>query len=441
MHIIDKLAAFAAEHPRGQLPADVKERIRLLVLDLVAATGAGFTSDLAKAARYTAIHAYGGSAATLWLSGEKSSVAGAAQANSAAASALDIDDGHRGAAGHAGAGVIPAALAVAEALGSADEDIYDAIALGYDIALRIATSRPAAAIDSYNSGRWVGYGAAAAAGRLLKLCAPAMAHAMAIAGAEGPIGYPSGTSRYQGTTVKEMIPPAVVAGITAAYRAAAGATGPRDLLDNAEKYDPAILLSDHGEQWWLTQCYLKPYACCRYMHAAVDAILALRKPELPVLSLKIETFPQGLRLSNERAPQTLEGGQYSFYFSCALAALKGEAALQPVNPDTLTDHDILALAERITLEGTPDFASAFPKSTPARVSLDQGQGIEIMEVLHPRGDVANPLGYTDIVTKFRRITATCITPDDQQSLLQAFADFPQAGFTPVHAALSRQIIK
>lgn len=441
MHIINKLAAFAAEYPQGQLPADVKERIRLLVLDLIAATGAGFTSDMAKAARYTAIHAYGGNAATLWLSGEKSSVTGAAQANSAAASALDIDDGHRGAAGHSGAGVIPAALAVAEALGSADEEIYDAIALGYDIALRIATSRPTTTIDSYNSGRWVGYGAAAAAGRLLKLDAETMAHALAIAGAEGPIGYPSGTSRYQGTTVKEMIPPAVVAGITAAYRAAADATGPRDLLDNAEKYDPAILLADHGQQWWLMQCYLKPYACCRYMHAAVDAILAMRKPELPVLSLKIETFPQGLRLSNERAPQALEGGQYSFYFSCALAALRGEAALQPVNPDMLADPEVLALAERITLEATSDFALAFPKSTPARVSLDQGQGIQIMEVLHPRGDVANPLGYADIVTKFRRITATYITPEDQQFLLQAFADFPQAGFTPVHAALSRQIIK
>ena len=441
MHIIDKLAVFAAGYPAGQLPADVKEQVRLLLLDLVAATGAGFNSDLAKAARYAAIHAYGGNAASLWLAGATSSVAGAAQANSAAASALDIDDGHRGAAGHAGAGVIPAALAVAEALGSTDEEIYDAIALGYDVALRVATSRPAATIESYNSGRWVGYGAAVAAGRLLKLNAQAMAHALAIAGAERPAGYPAGTSRYQGTTVKEMIPPAVVAGITAAYRAAAGGTGPRDVLDNAEKYDPAILLTDLGQQWWLMQCYLKPYACCRYMHAAVDGILKLRKPEEPVISLKIETFPQGLRLSNERAPLSLESGQYSFYFSCALAALKGEAALQPVNPADLSDPQVLALAARIELEAAGDFSSSFPKTTPARVLLDQGQGVETIEVLHPRGDVANPLGYDDIVTKFRRITSAQIPAAGQERLLQAFSDMPQAGFAPVRSVLSRHIIQ
>ncbi|MBC2885160.1 MmgE/PrpD family protein [Ochrobactrum sp. CM-21-5] len=441
MHAIDRLAAFAANYPAGALPTDTKDQIALLILDLVAAVGAGFHSQLAKAARSSAYHAYGDGASIVWLSGKKSSIVGAAKANSAAASALDIDDGHRGAAGHAGAGVIPAAMAVANGIGSDDETLFEAIAVGYDVALRIATSRPTGTFDSYSSGRWVSYGAAAAAGRLLNLNAEAMAEALAIAGAEGPVGFPSGSSRYQGTTVKEMIPPAVVAGITAAFRAAAGATGPRDILDNAEKFDPDVLLTGLGEQWWLMQCYLKPYACCRYMHAAVDGILKLRCAERPLHSLKIETFPQGLRLSNERAPQTLEGGQYSFYFSCALAALKGEAALQPVNPVYLRDPEIRALAARIELEASADFSNSFPKTTPARIALDQGEGIETIEVHYPRGDVANPMDYDAIVTKFQRITAPQISADNQQTLIQAFGNMKQNGFAPVQAALSQPVIQ
>ncbi|MFW8614895.1 MULTISPECIES: MmgE/PrpD family protein [Mesorhizobium] len=62
----------------------------------------------------------------MWLIDEHSSVVGAAMANSAAARALDIDEGHRGAEGHAGAGVIPAAWEWAST-----SETMAAIALGY----------------------------------------------------------------------------------------------------------------------------------------------------------------------------------------------------------------------------------------------------------------------------------------------------------------------
>ena len=242
MHALAQLAEFVSGHPAGALPDRTREAISLLLLDLFGATAAGLNSPLTSAARQAASDAYGRGDAQVWLTGARLSPAGAAMANSAAASALDIDDGHRGAAGHAGAGVIPAALAVGQVTAASDADILDAIALGYDVALRVASSRPTPTIETYASGRWVGYGAAAAAGRLLGLDARKMAHALAIAGSEGPIVFPTGTSKFQGSTVKEGIPPAVVAGVTAAYRARAGATGPLDLLDNEARYDRAVLL-------------------------------------------------------------------------------------------------------------------------------------------------------------------------------------------------------
>ncbi len=435
MHAIEELAAFTADHAEGGLPPPAREACSLLVADLIGATAAGLDSQLAKAARAAAEQIYGPGPAGIWLTGTTLSMAGAAMANAAAASALDIDDGHRGAAGHAGAGVIPAALAVGQALNAPDARIFDAIALGYDVALRVGTARPTPTIETYSSGRWVSYGVAAATGRLLGLDAPALAHAMAIAGAEGPISFPSGSSKYQGSTVKEVIPPAVVAGLTGAFRARAGATGPLDLLDRDDRFTRSVLTGGLGERWWLQDCYLKPYACCRYMHAAVDAILALRRPDRPIVSLRIETFPRGLQLANERAPRTLEGGQYSYYFSCALAALHGAAALQPVDPARLRDPEVLALAARIELAAHEDFAASFPTATPCRVILDQGEGPQSLTVPDPLGDVGNPMSRAQVTEKFRRIGAGSVDPAWQEVILSALDGLTADGFKPLFAAL------
>lgn len=437
MFAIEELAGFVAEHPADTLPNDVRETISLLVMDLMAATAAGLDSPLAQAARAAAADIYGLGAARVWLSDQSLSVAGAAMANAAASSALDIDDGHRGAAGHAGAGVIPAALAVGQALGSTDAQIFDAIALGYDVALRVATSRPTSSIDTYASGRWVNYGAAAVAGRLLGLNAKQMAHAMAIAGAEGPISFPTGSSKFQGSTVKEAIPPAVTAGLTGAFRARAGATGPIDLLDNPDRFSRAVLTGGLGQSWWVQQCYLKPYACCRYMHAAVDAIATLRDPAKPVKSLRIETFPQGLRLANSRTPANLEAGQYSYHFSCALAAVHGATALQPVDLAHLNDPAVLELAQRTELVTHEDFADSFPKGTPCRVIMDQGDGPEALTALHALGDVAKPMSRAQLVDKFRRIARANVNEDWQFTILAALDGLLVDGFAPLFTALTK----
>ncbi|MEP6906633.1 MAG: MmgE/PrpD family protein [Pseudoxanthomonas sp.] len=432
MHATERLADFVAGHKEGRLPSSARETAALLVTDLIAAAAAGSSGALSMAARVASEELYGQGPACVWLTGKSSSIAGAAMANAAAASALDIDDGHRGAAGHPGAGIIPAVLAVGQSIGASDACMFDAIALGYDVALRVATSRPPATIDTYCSGRWVGFGVAAAAGRLLGLDTSQLAHALAIAGAEAPLMLPR--SRF-GNSVKEGIPAAVVAGLTAVVRARAGATGPIDLLDDDAMFSQDVLLSGLGATWWLEQCYLKPYACCRYMHAAVDAILALREPGKPIIDLRIETFPQGLRLSNARAPATLEGGQYSYYFSCAVAALYGEEALQPVDSALLLDPGVLELAGRISLGTHEQFAASFPAETPCRVTLDQGDGPRTMTVLQALGDVGNPMSRVQVHAKFRRITAQVLAAEKQDALLAALDGLVANGFKPLFAAL------
>lgn len=48
----------------------------------------------------------------------------------------------------------------------------------------------------------------------------------------------------------------------------AGFIGPIDLLDKPDRFILGVLTGGMGQSWWLPQCYLKSYACCRYIHAA-----------------------------------------------------------------------------------------------------------------------------------------------------------------------------
>jgi len=435
MHAINELANFVSSFPAEEVLAAGRETVSMLVLDLLGASAAGIDSPLAEAARAAALESYGEGEIDIWLTGMRTSIVGAAMANSAAASALDIDDGHRGAGGHPGAGIIPAALAVAQALGASGSEVMDAIALGYEVGLRVASCRPVQTIETYSSGRWVNFGVAAAAARLLRLKPDQTAHALAIAGCEGPMVFLNATAKFGGSSIKEGIPPAVVAGITAAYRAQAGAKGPIELLDDGGRFSRNLLTGNLGSSWEVQKCYIKPYACCRYIHAAIDAILTLRKLNRPILKLRIETFPQAMRLANERAPSTLEGGQYSFYFNCAVAALYGRDALQPVRPEHFCDPQVLELAARIELAPSLEFASAFPALTPARVILDQGGAPEEMVVLHPLGDVGNPLSSKQIEEKFRNISRNCIGSEWQDEIVTVVTNFHAASAAALFGAL------
>ncbi|WEX08966.1 MmgE/PrpD family protein [Chelativorans sp. AA-79] len=91
---------------------------------------------------------------------------GALFSNCAAASALDVDDGHRGAASHPGAAIIPAVLMEAERRPVSREDLLAAIIIGYEVAFRIGEARRLHEDISFASGIWICYGLPAVLGRL-----------------------------------------------------------------------------------------------------------------------------------------------------------------------------------------------------------------------------------------------------------------------------------
>lgn len=437
MTVALKFAGFLSTTSRVNAPA--LERAQAALFDLTIASVAGFDTPGARAARTAARQTWGPGIAPVWFSDDRLTVPGAAFANSAAASMLDLDDGHRAAAGHPGASIIPAILATAAACDASDERILTAIVLGYEIAVRIAASRDYAALTTMVSGPWVGLGAAAAAAWLRGLDPNATAQAIAIAGASAPNLAAIAYSRVMGNHLKEGIPWATATGLAAVDLAATGFTGPIDLLDNAELFDRNKLLDDLGVYWAIEGIYFKPYSCCRWAHAAIDAVLALRAEAGfstdDIATISVHTFGWAIRLNNDRAPGTLEAAQYSVPFCVALAAVHGGEPLVRLSESTLTDPAVLALALRIELELDPAFEPMFPAAVPARVVVTSSRGQTEKTVLAPLGEPSNPLDWHALEKKFATVANGMIARPRMRGLQHATARLARGEVRPLIAAL------
>jgi len=184
MTAVGRLAEFATKVV--ELPPTVRAAANKAVLDLIGAAIAGHGTRSASAARQVVERCWGHGQAVVWFSGQTSTVTGAAFANAASACAQDLDDGHRAAAGHPGAAIIPAVLAYADTNGADTSRIATAIAIGYEIGIRISASRDLSRVPTTDSGLWCGQAVAAAYSWLGGLDADAMTHAIAIAGTTAP---------------------------------------------------------------------------------------------------------------------------------------------------------------------------------------------------------------------------------------------------------------
>jgi 2-methylcitrate dehydratase PrpD len=422
------LAEYVRDTAAGAPDAAVARAAANVLIDLIGCAAAGYPTPAAQAARNTVQRLYAAGPTPLWFTGDKRRPEGAAMANSTAASALDLDDGHRQAGGHPGAAIVPAVLAAAPAAGANGRDVVAALRVGYEVAVRVAGARDFSRLDTLSTGRWCAYGVAAAAGLLVRDTPQVLATAFAIAGVLSPGLSAAGYSTLMGNQVKEGIPWAVMTGLTALELARQGITGPLDILDHPDYFDAAAITAGLGTGSALATVYFKPYACCRWIHAAIDAVVELVAGGAltpgGIRTVDVYTFERALRLNNSADPDTLEGAQYSLPFCLALAACEGVEALLPLSPEWLHRPEITALAARVHLHVDPTLDARFPAEAGARVCLETAAGRVEKTVRHPLGDPANPMDRMRLTTKFRRLAAGVMAPEDQDRLLATVERLP-----------------
>src|SRR5262249_29102766 len=255
--------------------------------DTIAAGLAGSHSDvveIAIAAARAASENAGGSA-VLWGRADRLPAPQAALVNGTAAHAFELDD--FGGCGHSGAVVTPVVLALAQLTSISGREALMALLAGYDLAARVLEGageyRAHNDLGWHSTGTCGSFGAAAAAARVLKLDPARFADALGIAGT-----FTGGIWAFlaDGAMTKRFHPgKAAENGLSAALLAQAGMTGPRQVLEAKwggffSTYSPGIgtpeaTLAGLGQEFRIERSGMKPYACCRGLHAGIDALLEI----------------------------------------------------------------------------------------------------------------------------------------------------------------------
>lgn len=404
--ITERLALGLAE------PVALKDRARarLHLLDWVGCAVAGSRDPDCGRVRALA-HGEGAGRCRI-IGGGRVGPQAAALANGPAGAILEMDDVDRRALLHPGPVVMPAALALAEAIGTIDGDaLLDAIVRGYEAMIRIGR---AAGVSHYRffhpTGTCGGFGAAAAGASLMGLDVERTAWALGLAGQQA-----SGLwrARHEPGSVKALHDGRAAAnGLAAALLARDGFRGPLRVLEGdqgffqamAPESDPEAVMAP-ASGWALHDVSFKPHAACRHAHPAIDAALALRDRVGVPESVTVETYRDAVLFCDKPAPTTPAEGKFSLQHSVAVALIHGDAGLERFEPGALTDPAVAAMRLRIGLRTADDLTAAYPARFGARLMAVSG-GIEYRaQALDALGDPENPLSIEAIRAKAAALMA------------------------------------
>ncbi len=357
-----------------ELPAEVQHQAKRCLLDTLGALIAGSQTPVAGIMRKTAREQFSGDQATIMVSGERVSAAGAALANGFYGNALDIDDGYRNTKGHPGACALPPVLAIAELAGECSgREFLTALVIAYELGIRAGIIRHATYEVYHSSGSWGAIAGAAAAGRLLGFSAKQILHAMGAAEYHAPIG-PMMKGIDTPSMGKDSIGWGCMVAVMSALMARDGFTGIRPLFDDAPD---AEVMQSLGKKWEILNLYFKPYAACRWGQPAVaGALKIVRENQLAphqIQRIRVRTFEAATRLPND-PPCDTEEAQYSLAFPVAAALLDGEVGPVQVLPPRLHAPELLSLLDKVTTEVAPEFEAEFPAKAPAEVVVETTDG-------------------------------------------------------------------
>jgi 2-methylcitrate dehydratase PrpD len=432
----EALAQWAQDLRFADIPTDLVETTKLRVLDVIGLALAGAATPFGAAVRQTATRLGPGGSSHIIGTGEKVSTSAAAFANGALSQALEYDDTHNESIVHMSGPSVAAALALAESAPVSGRRLIEAIVLGSEIACRIGSVAPGQfhRRGFHPTGLFSTFGSAYLAGKLLGLAPAQLANAAGIAGS-----FAAGLLEcwVDGTQSKFLHPGwAAQGGITAAWLAEAGGTGPRTvfegrfgllashLQDAATPRNFGRITDGLGHIWESRKASFKPFPVAHVIHPYIDALLRLRRAHAidpddvaeivcPVAAYIVPIVCEPL--AEKRRPLTDSHGRVSLQYTLAEAMVLGRLGKDAYQRESLNDPEILALADRVHYRVDASFPGPERFKAAVRIVLKSGAVHETVEE-HNRGSPENPMSRDELIAKFEE-NATGILPRQQSRRL------------------------
>ncbi len=448
------LAEFTVSLKYEDLPPEVVNEVKRFLYDSIGCAFGGYQTKDVNILRDIYTEMGGKPEATLIGFGDKIPAVNATLVNSLMIRAQDFNDIYWREDPSHPSDLIPAALSVAEMVGTTMKEVIVAIVLAYEFEQRLCEF----AIPGIRERKWhhatlTQFVSPIVAGKLLGLNVDQLVNAIGISGSHNhTIGCPTAGKL---TMMKNTVDPmAVQSGVFAALMAQKGYTGTEAVFEGKEgfmdtflgwnakeqnvnpvkmhgrdgvsdwKWNIEKLTGGLGENYKILECGMKAFPTEALTHTHISATLnVVTKNNITfdqIETVTLTTLAQAYDIlfdPHKYRPESRETADHSLPYCIAVALVDHKITTQSFSDEKMKDPRIWEVIDKIKGEPSIEFEKMFPDKQPSKVVLKTKDGKEFSEYLeYPKGDPREPMTMEDIENKFNALSDKILIPERQKEI-------------------------
>lgn len=422
------LAEFLEKVRFENLPREVVEQAKCIILDSVGCALGGSKTDLGRTITETIKSLGGNSESTIIGDKARTNCVFAAYTNAILVDALDFEDTFHG-LGHPSATIIPAALAMGEREGVDGKRLITAVVGAYEVAVRLGFAiRPSSRKGKFGSFQyWHTFGSAAAASKILDLDVNRILTTFGYSGASSPLPTFVGGDWHMKTRplswIKDNFGEVTAAGVLGALLAQKNYVAPKSPdLDSWREHESSeerhkIVVDGLGEDYKILLTGLKPYTACRYVHSALGGLQEiLQENKIAANHVKNVIIHHHSNVVDGLAvyePVNMVDAEFSLPYTAAMVMMGKKPGLDWYSDKTMNDLATLENARKVHIRHSEE-SDKFLNEEDYR----KRRALAIVEVLTndgkhyqkraelTKGDPADPLTRAQLLEKFRDLATS-----------------------------------
>jgi aconitate decarboxylase len=414
-----RIAQFVSGLKYEHIPQEVRDRIKLLILDSLGCGIYGATKEHSILATKALSLVDANGNCGIWGTRQKMTAPHAALINGSYVQGFEIDDIHRKGAMHIGSTTLPAITALAEVRsGMTGKHYLTAAVAGYEIGPRVGICEHSLLGDGWHSGAVIGaFAGAASSAAAMGLNEEQTIDALGIAGTQA-----CGLMAAQyGSMVKRMQHgKGAQSGLYGALLASQGFTGIKNVFESEyggfcttfsrskDRFDLKELTSGLGERWETMLDSLKFYSAAASNHTTLDAIRIMRERHPFTLDQLDRIVVHGSQVTKDHVfwkyePSGTTNAQFCMPYVVATLLIEGDFFVDQVRDDMLADPQRIALSRKVDFIAEPEITKMGLRYY-VRVEIFLKDGTRLEETIEAqRGSETRFASQADVVEKFEKL--------------------------------------
>tara|TARA_A100001037_G_scaffold251361_1_gene234821 strand:- start:15330 stop:16697 length:1368 start_codon:yes stop_codon:yes gene_type:complete len=428
-----QLASFAQQSSFDDLSEEVRERMKVLLLDAIACAIGSLRSEPIQFLK-DQVEEFGGSSITSLIGGGKTAPDRAAFFNAALIRYLDFNDGYMGslATCHP-SDQLGAILAASEYADLSGSDFMTALALAYEIQCRFCEFC-SYEDKGFDQALAISYSTAAGVSRALSLDIEKTANAIGISGAsQNPflIVRAGRISHWKGFSTANTCANA----LHATFLAMRGVTGPPEIFEGPLGLFDSITgpfdinLADTSIKKVL-EISLKKFNAGIHSQTAIEGVIELKEendliPE-EISEVEIEIYQRayfimgGGKGGDKHDVQNKETADHSLPYVLAAALIDNNVMPEQFEEKRILEEDVQSLLRCVKVSNSEALTNRYPQESPVTIKITNKENkIFKKEKSSYEGHYSKPMEWSTVVEKFGFLCDDFISAQMKEEIIDA----------------------